>query len=79
MKLLEERISQDGVVINNDILKVDSFINHQIDINLINAFADEVKNYFKDKPVDKILTIETSGIASCLHFLILMINHHSFL
>ena len=63
MKLLEERILQDGVVINNDILKVDSFINHQIDVNLINAFADEVKNYFKDKPVDKILTIETSGIA----------------
>ena len=63
MKLLEERILKDGVVINNDILKVDSFINHQIDINLINAFADEVKLFFKDQQVDKILTIETSGIA----------------
>ncbi len=62
MKLLEERILKEGVVINNDILKVDSFINHQIDVDLIKEFADEVKLHFKDKQVDKILTIETSGI-----------------
>lgn len=63
MKSLEEKILKDGVVINNSIMKVDSFINHQIDIQLINDFADEVINYFKDERIDKVLTIETSGIA----------------
>ena len=62
MKLLEDRILNEGVVINNDILKVDSFINHQIDVSLVNSFADEVKEFFKEKQVDKVLTIETSGI-----------------
>ena len=62
MKSLEERILKEGVVIDNDILKVDSFINHQIDINLIKEFANEVELCFKGKKVDKILTIETSGI-----------------
>lgn len=63
MKLLEERILKDGIIINDDILKVDSFLNHQIDVNLINALAKDVKDYFKDVKVDKILTIEASGIA----------------
>lgn len=63
MKELEERILQDGVIINDDILKVDSFLNHQIDVNLLNDLGMDVKKYFNDVKVDKVLTIETSGIA----------------
>lgn len=63
MKELEERILRDGIILNNDIIKVDSFINHQIDINIVKAYAREVKNSFSNVKVDKILTIETSGIA----------------
>ena len=63
MKLLEERILKDGVIINNDILKVDSFLNHQIDTVLIDELAEDMINFFKDVKVDKVLTIETSGIA----------------
>lgn len=63
MELLEERIRQDGVVIGDDILKVDSFLNHQIDPTLLEAMAKEWHEIFKDEKVDKILTIEASGIA----------------
>ena len=63
MKLLEERILKDGIILNNDILKVDSFLNHQIDVTLLNNFAKAVKEDFNQIKVDKILTIETSGIA----------------
>ena len=63
MKCIEEKILKDGYVINNEILKVDSFLNHQVDPKVINAFAEEVKKVFADKKVDVILTIETSGIA----------------
>ena len=63
MKLLEERVLEDGIVINNDILKVDSFINHQIDVSLVRTLAKEITNEFKDYGVNKILTIETSGIS----------------
>lgn len=60
MKLLENKILKDGRVINNDILKVDSFINHQIDVVLTRELAKEIASIFK---ADRILTIETSGIA----------------
>ena len=63
MKLIEDRILKDGHIINDDILKVDSFLNHQIDVALMRQFALEAKEYFKDVKVDKVLTIETSGIA----------------
>ena len=63
MKILEQRIIEDGIIINNDILKVDSFINHQIDVSLVRDLAKEINNEFKDLGVNKILTIETSGIA----------------
>lgn len=63
MKKLEEKILQDGVIINNEIIKVDNFLNHQIDVSLIKEFALEVKKFFSDVRVDKVLTIETSGIA----------------
>ena len=63
MKLIEDRVLKDGIIINNDIIKVDSFLNHQIDVTLMNEFAKAVKEFFKDVKVDKVLTIETSGIA----------------
>ena len=63
MKELEKRILEDGVIINNDILKVDSFINHQIDVALVKDLAKEITKEFESFGVNKILTIETSGIA----------------
>ena len=63
MKSLEERILKDGVIINNDILKVDSFLNHQIDVALARNLAKEIANEYKEYGINKILTIETSGIA----------------
>ena len=63
MKLLEERIKKDGIVKQGDVLKVDSFLNHQIDIGLLEKIGDEFYRLFSDRPVDKIMTIESSGIA----------------
>ncbi len=63
MKLLEDRILQDGTVLPGNILKVDSFLNHQIDCKLIKALGEEFYNTFKDTGVTKILTVEASGIA----------------
>lgn len=62
MKLLEERIKRDGVVKEGQVLKVDSFINHQMDIRLFNEMGKEFKRLFADKKINKILTIEASGI-----------------
>lgn len=62
MRLLEERIQKDGNVKSADVLKVDAFLNHQMDIELFTAMANEWKNLFADKPINKILTIEASGI-----------------
>lgn len=63
MKLLEERIKKDGRVFKGDILKIDSFLNHQIDVKLMEEIGKEFYNLFKDSNPDKILTIESSGIA----------------
>ena len=63
MKALEERILRDGHVRPGNILKVDSFINHQIDISFMNEMGKEFRRVFADKHVTKILTIEASGIA----------------
>lgn len=63
MKLLEEKIRQEGKVIGTDILKVDMFLNHQIDVNLLDEMGKEFYRLFKDKGVNKILTVESSGIA----------------
>lgn len=62
MKLLEERIQKDGVVKEGNILKVDSFLNHQMDTGLFAEMGKEWKRLFADRPVNKILTIEASGI-----------------
>ncbi|MBO5520447.1 MAG: xanthine phosphoribosyltransferase, partial [Eubacterium sp.] len=63
MRLLEERIRQDGIVKPGDVLKVDSFLNHQIDIGLVNEIGKEFKRLFAGCRIDKIVTIESSGIA----------------
>jgi len=63
MQLLKDRILQDGKVIGDSILKVDNFLNHQLDVNLFNEIGKEFKNRFKNKKVTKILTVEASGIA----------------
>ena len=63
MNFLEERILQEGVVKPGNVLKVDSFLNHQIDVQLLDEIAREFRRRFGDKPVTKILTIEASGIA----------------
>ena len=62
MKLLEERIRKDGVVKKGNVLKVDSFLNHQMDVELFDKMGAEFKRLFADKPINKILTIEASGI-----------------
>ena len=63
MRQLEERIIKDGKVKAGDVLKVDSFLNHQIDVELLNEMGKEFRRLFSDRQIDKILTIETSGIA----------------
>ena len=63
MNFLEERIAKDGVVKPGNVLKVDSFLNHQMDPRLMVRMADEFKRRFAGKPINKILTIEASGIA----------------
>ena len=63
MNFLEERIVKDGIVKENNVLKVDSFLNHQMDIALLDEIGKEFYRRFKDKPITKVLTIEASGIA----------------
>ncbi len=63
MKKLEERILRDGVVKPGGILKVDNFLNHQIDPQLCYEMAEEIQRLFRDEKITKILTIEASGIS----------------
>lgn len=63
VKLLKQRIINDGVIIGSDIVKVDNFLNHQVDPVLMREIALEIKKRFKDTPITKVLTIEASGIA----------------
>ncbi len=62
MNCLEERIVKDGVVKEGNVLKVDSFLNHQMDVELFDEMAEEFKKRFEGKNINKILTIEASGI-----------------
>ncbi len=62
MNFLEERIVKDGIVKEGNVLKVDSFLNHQMDIKLFEKMGEEFKRRFADKPINKVLTIEASGI-----------------
>ncbi|ALS29202.1 xanthine phosphoribosyltransferase [Paenibacillus cisolokensis] len=62
MKLLEERIRQEGLILSDTVLKVDSFLNHQVDTVLALEIGKEFGRIFADEPVTKVLTIEASGI-----------------
>lgn len=62
MNFLEERILKDGIIKEGNVLKVDSFLNHQMDIDLFNEIGREFKKRFEGKEINKILTIEASGI-----------------
>lgn len=62
MKVLEERIKKDGTVKKGNVLMVDSFLNHQMDVELFSQMGAEFKRLFADSPINKILTIEASGI-----------------
>lgn len=62
MKLLEERIKKDGVIKEGNVVKVDSFLNHQMDVQLFLEMAKEFKSKFASQNINKILTIESSGI-----------------
>ena len=66
MRLLKEKIKNEGIVLNNSILKVDAFLNHQIDPELMMELGREFGKRFADKKVTKILTVESSGIAVAL-------------
>ena len=72
MELLEQRIIRDGVVEHGDVLKVGSFLNHQIDSELLDQLGAEFRRLFADAPINKVLTVEASGIAiayaTALHF-----------
>lgn len=63
MKLLEDRIRKDGQVLDGDVLKINSFLNHQVDPQLMMAIGKEFKRLFKDNHITKVLTCEASGIA----------------
>lgn len=66
MKLLEEKIRQNGRVLSDSILKVDSFLNHQVDPELMKAIGEEFAERFHDSKITKILTLESSGIAPAM-------------
>ncbi|TOY84160.1 xanthine phosphoribosyltransferase [Levilactobacillus brevis] len=63
MKILEDRIRQDGTVLTGNVLKVDNFLNHQVDPQLMNELGQEFARRFQDAYITKILTVESSGIA----------------
>lgn len=63
MKILEERILKEGKALSESVLKVDSFINHQVDPVLMDQMGKEFADHFRDKNITKVVTIESSGIA----------------
>lgn len=63
MKLLEDRIRKEGIVLPGNILKVNGFLNHQIDVALLDALGEEFAGHFKGAGITKIVTVESSGIA----------------
>ncbi|WP_394268475.1 xanthine phosphoribosyltransferase [Anaerococcus nagyae] len=66
MKELEQKILDEGIVLGEDILKVDSFLNQQIDVELISKMGEEFAEHFKAQNIDKVFTVESSGIAPAL-------------
>lgn len=72
MKLLEDRILKDAKVLPGNVLKVNNFLNHQIDVSLLIEMGKEVKRLFKDSNITKLLTVEASGIAIATAFAAVM-------
>ena len=66
MSYLKERIMKDGQVFPGNVLKIDSFLNHQIDPHVMHEIELELFNYFKTRPITKVLTVEASGIAPAI-------------
>ena len=66
LKILEDRILKEGKALSSSVLKVDSFINHQVDPVLMDQIGKDFAEYFKDKNITKVFTIESSGIAPAL-------------
>lgn len=66
MKLLEEKILAEGIAESENILKVDSFINHQVDPELMKKMGKDIAEHYKGKGITRIATIESSGIAPAL-------------
>lgn len=66
MSYLKEKILKDGIVINENVLKVDSFLNHQIDPVVLKEITNEFVKYFEDREITKVMTIEASGIAPAI-------------
>lgn len=66
MKILEDMILERGIAVNEDILKVDSFVNHQVDPELMKNIGDEFAEHFKGQGITKVATIESSGIVPAL-------------
>ena len=63
MNFVEEKILRDGIIKKDNVLKVDSFLNHQLDVAFLDEVAKELKRRFGEVPITKVLTIETSGVA----------------
>ena len=72
MELLKQRIREEGIVLNNRVLKVDGFLNHQIDPQLFKSIGKEIADRYRDAGVQRIVTIEASGIALALMLYILI-------
>lgn len=72
MEQLHKKILEEGCALNEDVLKVDSFLNHKVDPKLMYAIGENFKEYFKNKRITKILTIESSGIAPAVMTAMLM-------
>ncbi|MDN6196100.1 MAG: xanthine phosphoribosyltransferase [Atopostipes suicloacalis] len=66
MSYLKEKITKDAIVLNESVLKVDSFLNHQIDPKVLKEVTNEIVEYFKKKEITKVMTIEASGIAPAI-------------
>lgn len=66
LKILEDRILKDGQVLGNDVLKVDNFLNHQVDPKLMQQIGEEFHRLFKNEKITKVLTVESSGIAPAI-------------
>ncbi|PID27202.1 MAG: xanthine phosphoribosyltransferase [Candidatus Cloacimonadota bacterium] len=73
MRLLKDKILKEGIALNREVLKVDSFLNHQIDPILMKKIGEEFSDYFKNYNIDKIVTIETSGVVPAV-FVALNLN-----